>query len=446
MNRRDALKFVGISVATTAVLGNEASLKNDLSNTNGVVPVAKLPKNGKGPRIVVIGGGWSGLSVAKRLKQYVPDADVVMVEQRTSFVSCPISNLWLVGGVELEFLSHSFLDAANNNGYTYFNASVYDIDRKKRTVYTNQGSVDYEYLVIASGIDYDYSRWTKGDATLEYELRTKYPAGFQNHGEHETIKGKIKNFKGGNFILTVPGGNYRCLPAPYERACLIADYMKKNKIKGKVIVMDENPEITIKAKGFHSAFSEMYKDYITYMPGTVIEEFDLKNKKVTTDFGDDISFSDAAFYPRVRGSKLLEIAGIAKDGINKGEANIDQITYQVIGDDRVFCSGDLRPMTFSKSGNTANTEGHNVARSIASRILGTKYIWESPHTRCYSVVALKPARAIFVNTDYKWNDSDKTFTFFNAATMEDWRVKAGVDAGKALIGWGSNLYQDMFYK
>jgi NADH dehydrogenase FAD-containing subunit len=345
--------------------------------------------------------------------------------------------------VDLEFLSHSFLDAARNNGYTFFQASVYDVDRGAKKVYTNNGAISYDYLVLAPGIDYDYSAWTKGDADLEYELRTKYPAGFKTNSEHATIKDKIQNFEGGNFILTVPGGNYRCLPAPYERTCLIAEYFKKNEIEGKVLLLDENPDITIKKKGFHSAFNELYKDYVTYVPNAKIESFDLKNKKVSTEF-DTFEFADAAFYPRIRGSKLLEVAGVAKDAINKGEANIDPFTYQVKGDPHVYCAGDVRPMGFSKSGNTSNTEGLVVARSIADAIAGKKNVWKSPHTTCYSAVAAKPISAISVNADYSWSKEKKSFGFFNVSTSEDWHDAVGTNTGKSLIEWAKGSYRDMF--
>ena len=92
--------------------------------------------------------------------------DVVLIEQRAHFVSCPISNLWLVGAVDLEFLTHSYLDAAVNNGYTFFNATVHNVDKKAKIVYTNEGTVNYDYLVLAPGIDYDYEAWTKGDTVI----------------------------------------------------------------------------------------------------------------------------------------------------------------------------------------------------------------------------------------------------------------------------------------
>jgi NADH dehydrogenase FAD-containing subunit len=224
---------------------------------------------------------------------------------------------------------------------------------------------------------------------------------------------------------------------------LIAEYFKKNEIEGKVLLLDENPDITIKKKGFHSAFNELYKDYVTYVPNAKIESFDLKNKKVSTEF-DTFEFADAAFYPRIRGSKLLEVAGVAKDAINKGEANIDPFTYQVKGDPHVYCAGDVRPMGFSKSGNTSNTEGLVVARSIADAIAGKKNVWKSPHTTCYSAVAAKPISAISVNADYSWSKEKKSFGFFNASTSEDWHDAVGTNTGKSLIEWAKGSYRDMF--
>ena len=442
--RRSVLKLGAVAAAATTIGTVGASASTMHTSTNSVLnEKVNLPKNGNGKKVVIVGGGWSGLSVAKRLKQFVPDADVILVEQRAHFVSCPISNLWLADEVNLEFLTHSYLDAANNNGYTFVNANVHDVNRTKKAIYTNIGMIDYDYLVLAPGIDYDYSAWTKGDANLEYALRTQYPAGFKTHSEHQTIKEKVQSFKGGNFILTCPSGNYRCLPAPYERTCLIADYMKKNNIKGKVILLDENADITIKKKGFHSAFDEMYKDYVQYVPNAKIEKFDLKNKVVYTEF-DEFSFEDAAFYPHVRGGKLLEVAGVAKDAINKMEADINVFTYQVNGDPSVFCSGDVRPMAFSKSGNTSNTEGHVVARSVADAILGKKNIWTTPHTTCFSAVGTKPLRAISVDADYAYNKKSHVFGFANASTNENWKAGNGRDNGQSLLAWAEGMYADMF--
>ena len=446
ISRRDMLKLGGVAAASAALSGCSAaksgSAKPNVAKAG--IKMAPIPK-AKGPRVVVVGGGWSGLSIAKYVKKFAPKADVVLIERRASFMSCPVSNLWLVGLVDLEFLTHDYLQAARNNNYTFLNAMVHDVDRDSKLVFTNEGAVKYDYLVLSPGIDYDYSRWTHGDVEMENRLRTQYPAGFIPGSEHLTLKTKVQDFEEGNFVLTVPGGNYRCLPAPYERACLIAWYMKKEQIPGKVILLDENPDITIKKDGFHSAFDKLYKDYIEYLPSSTITKIDLDKKRIETELGEEIDFADAALYPRVRGGKILEIAGVAKDSVfNKAEADIDPFTYQTREDPNIYCAGDVRPMGFSKSGNTANSEGHIVAKMIAARINGKEVTWQSPLTVCYSAVAGDPVRAISVNAQYKYNEKKHAFEFYKASTNEVWDGMTGIKNGRGLFEWAKGMYRDMF--
>ncbi len=452
MNRRDILKYSAISAAAatlTACTNNPKPAEcpkpaEGPKPAVGMGSTAPLPK-AKGPRVVIVGGGWSGLSIAKYTKKFAPNADVVLVEQRTEFVSCPISNLYLVGAVDLQFLTHDYLQAARENKYTYFNAAAVGIDKANKIIKTTNGDIEYDYLVLSPGIDYDYSPW-KVDLETEQRLRTDYPAGFMSPSEHMTIKSKLEDFEGGNFIITVPGGNYRCLPAPYERACLIADYFKKNNVDGKVLILDANPDITIKAEGFHSAYNEMYKDYVKYVPSAPIMSIDLENKKViASELEDEYEFADAAFYPHVRGGKLLEVCGVAKDNaFNKMEGNIDPFTYEVIGEKNIFVAGDARPMGYSKSGNTSNSEGHYLGKLIAERITDNKDIaWKSPLTVCYSAVAADPIRAISVRAEYEFKG--KTLAgFTNVELSQEWRGQTGLNNGKALMEWANGMYRDMF--
>jgi len=441
ISRREALTLSGLAVASSAISGcsNSSNPKPETKSTNDYkAPIAES----KNPRVVVVGGGWSGLSVAKYTKIFAPHSDVILVEQRYEFVSCPVSNLWLVDKVELEYLTHDYLQAARENNYTFFHAAAVGIDKENRILKTSDGDIQYDYLVFSPGIDYDYSRWTK-DIAFETRLRQDYPAGFISGSEHITLKNKIKNFKGGNFILTVPSGNYRCLPAPYERACIIADYFKQNKLNAKVILLDENNSITIKEKGFQSAFDELYADYLEYHPGSVIHKIDLDNKMVHTEF-DEFEFEDASFYPHVRGAKILERVGFAKDAKNKLEANINPLTYEIVGEKNIFAAGDCRPMGFSKSGNTSNSEGHHVAELVAQRINKTaKVAWEPPTTTCFSAVAIAPERAIYIYTQYSYSKADKTFDFAGTLSSEDWK-RDGIVNADSLYDWADTLYSDMF--
>ncbi|MEA3553430.1 MAG: FAD/NAD(P)-binding oxidoreductase, partial [Campylobacterota bacterium] len=251
ISRRDALKLTTVLAVSTAIPGCAVTQSDQLTNKN-------LKK--KRTRVVIVGGGWSGLSIAKNLKDFSPSTDVILVEKKDKFISCPMSNLWLVDRVSTEFITHDYLEASKNYNYTFFHAEATGMDKEKKILFTSKGDLNYDYIVFAPGIDYDYSSITE-DIELENKLRQEYPAGFKAGNEHQILKDKIHNFKGGNFVMTVPSGNYRCLPAPYERACLVADFFKSKKLKAKVLLLDANNDITIKQEGFHSAFEELYGEY-----------------------------------------------------------------------------------------------------------------------------------------------------------------------------------------
>ena len=439
--RRDFIKLTGLVTAATST-GLGASLtqavESKASIGKNLLAAASLPK-AKGARVVVVGGGWSGLTIAKYLKKEHPKFDVVMIEKRAMFMSCPISNLWLADVVNLEFLHRSFLDAARNGGYTFFNATVVDVDRNSRKVYTEQGYVKYDYLVLAPGIDYDYASIGVTSPEDEYALKTQYPAGFMPGSEHISIKNKLAGFEGGVFLLTVPGGNYRCLPGPYERACMVSAIFKKEKIKGKVILLDANPDITIKKDGFHAAFKQLYNGILEYHNSAEIRSVNVAAREVKTEF-DTFKFDDAAIYPRIRGARLIEQLGMVDPHSMQKEANIDQLKYHLIGDEHVYITGDSRPMPFSKSGNTSNSEGKFVAKLIAAHAMGKDIKWQSPHTVCYSGVSIDPLESISVDAHYKYDPKEKSFAFDKVQLFEKWDTARG----EANLEWARGLYRDMF--
>jgi len=105
-------------------------------------------------------------------------------------------------------------------------------------------------------------------------------------------------------------------------------------------------------------------------------------------------------------------------------------------------------MGFSKSGNTANTEGKIVAANIIKYLGGqelSRKTWSSPLTVCFSAVSANPdLRAISVHAEYAYNDANKAFAFANAGMNEKWDGSEGLDGGKGLKEWGKGLYRDLF--
>ena len=439
LSRRGFFKLSGALAATTAVAGMAATAPAQAAmvGNNGKAPLPKA----KGPRLVIVGGGTSGLTIAKYAKREYAKFDVVLVEKRDMYSSCFGSNMWYAGVVNLEFLAaHSFLDAAVNNKYTYFNATCTGLDRAGKKLMTDRGEIDYDFLVIAPGISYDYSRIGVTDPETTFALRQQYPGGFISPTEHVTLRDKVVGFEGGTFVVTVPGGNYRCLPGPYERACMIASAFKKSKVKGKVLVLDHNAKPTIKAEGFLTAFSELYKDVIEYKPSSEIKGVDVDKKIIKTEF-DSIKFDDAAIYPGVRGSHLIEALGLVDPKSPQKEALVDPLKYNVVGDPHVYVTGDSRPQPFSKSANTANTEGKYVAKVLAARAQGKDIDWYSPETICFSMVNANPLEAISVDAGYL-NNPAKGFGFNMATIKMD--EKRDAAKGRACIEWAKGMYRDLF--
>ena len=149
---------------------------------------------------------------------------------------------------------------------------------------------------------------------------------------------------------------------------------------------------------------------------------------------------------RVKATKILEDIGIAKDTVfNRLEGNINGLTYEAIGERNIFICGDARPMGFSKSGNTSSTEGLYVAKLVVNKINRGKTIpWESPTTLCFSAVSTNPERAIFVNSQYAYNEKKKTFGFATPKMSEVWKGNEGLENAKAQYDWADALYSYMF--
>jgi sulfide dehydrogenase [flavocytochrome c] flavoprotein subunit len=436
LGRRQFLKLsagstlVAAAATTGAMTTPAAAAISGRTNRPADLPAAT------GPRCVVVGGGASGATMAKYLKRENPKFDVVMVEPNSTYMSCFLSNLWLDDLINLETLQHSFCDAANANNYVWLQGMLIDLDRQKKRAFTSAGYIDYQYIVLAPGIDYNYASIGIKDPAMEIACAQKFPAGFKPGSEHLSIKTKLANFESGIFLTTVPVGNYRCLPAPYERACLIADYFKKNKIKGKVVLLDPGDKpFAPKAPGFLAAFHELYKDILEYHPSTMIKSVDPMKKTVTTEF-DTFKFTDAAIYPRVRAAKLIEDLGLSNPKSPQMEADIDVYKYFAKGDRTCYVTGDCRPMPFSKSGNTSNSEAHYVAKVIVAHEAGKDIDWVSPQTICYSMVNGKPEEAIMVKAKY----DRKTFGFTDVQLDN----KRSTALGKATHEWGAGLYRDMF--
>lgn len=441
INRRTFLQASAALATLTSAAGSGFASANPGTVAIGGVfsSPASLPRK-KGPRVVVVGGGWSGLTMAKYLKKNDPQLDVVLLDKNEQFVSHPLSNAWLADQIQLDFLTHSYVEAARNNQYLYLNAMAIDLDRVSKTLVTTAGTIAYDYLVVAPGIDYDYASIGVDNPDDEYQLRMQYPAGFISASEIMAIKHKVHHFQGGTLVMTVPTGNYRCMAAPYERACMAAALMKQQNIKGEILLLDGNADITIKGEGFKRAFAEYYPDIIRYEPSAQITAINVQEREIETEF-DNYSFDEAVIYPPVRASRIIEDFGLMDENSLQKEAAIDPFKYHLMDDEYVYVTGDSRSQPFSKSGNTAHSEARYVAEVIIAHARGKEIAWRSPQTMCFSGVKIDPLESMSVIAFYKYDGAEQGFAFDRVHLMEKWSRRGG----QAGLAWAEGMYRDMFY-
>lgn len=359
-----------------------------------------------GRRAVIIGGGWGGLAAARTLREQAPELEVVVVEKEAAFWSNPLSNLWLVGLNDGGQLTRDLGTAAKTYGYRLVTAEVTAIDRERRQVVTAAGPLAYDWLILAVGIRHDYSAWFGDDQAAADHCRQRFPAAFTGRGEAQTLKNKIASFTGGDWVLTVPPMPYRCPPAPYERAGLLAWHLEKRGLPGKIHVLDPNPA----ALGFDRIFKNAYRERINYLPQARILHLDPFKQVVTTDF-DSIPFAEACLLPPQQAGDLAWQADlIGKDGAGKstGWAAIDPVDLHAPGDDRIYLVGDLVDKAsllfghYPKTGQMAVRQGHIAAQAIAARSRGREPEKQLPDSTCYVVARAEPRELMRIDTHYRF--------------------------------------------
>jgi len=356
------------------------------------------------PRVVIVGGGWGGLAAAARLCRLAPQLDLSLVEPAPVFRSLPLSNAWLVGRAAEALAPRQHAALAAGMGYRLLPTAATAIDRERRQVHTAQGALGYDWLVLAAGIRYDYAPWLGDDAAAIAAVRRDFPAGYVA-GELDALKRKLEAFRGGDLLMTVPPGPARCPPAPYERAVMIAWWLKSRRIPGRLTLVDAGGGM----QRFNRVFAERYPGQIRHLTHATVKSLDPFRKTLDTEF-DELRFDDAIIIPPQAASGLLRQAGLLERdaaGAPGPWAAFDPLQLHAIGDERVFLVGDLlgraSPLfgAYPKSAHMAVRLGQIAADGIAARLRGVAPAPTLPDSSCFVHTDAEPAEALRIEASYR---------------------------------------------
>ena len=316
------------------MISRRTFLKSSLFFSSTLIPINSL-RAAKNAHVVIVGAGWGGLSAAKTLRNLNKSVKITIIEKEKNFKSCPISN-WVIGQIkDMKDITFSYDLFIKNNDINFITDSVSNIDTTKQSITLKDTKIKYDKLIVSPGVKLEYEKITGLQNALQSNsVFTAWKAG----EETKLFSNQIKNIKDNNkIIITIPLSPYRCPPGPYERASLIANYIKNNNIKSKVLVLDANQKIVSKGKLFSKAWAELYPDIIEYKIDSKINEINLKEKTVFTEF-DEYKFDLANIIPPQRAPDLLKYAGLVED--QKRWASVNSYDFSSKLSNNVYIIGD----------------------------------------------------------------------------------------------------------
>ncbi len=427
INRRNFVKLAGYGLG--------------LSLANASFPAFSRASKPPIGRVVIIGGGYAGATAAKYLRLWsLGGIEVVVVEKNKQFVSCPLSNLVLGGSKSINELTFGYDALKANHGIQWVQDEVTAIDVTSKKVTMLRGSLSYDRLIIAPGVEFIYDDLPMlASAEAQQKIPHAWKAGWQTVNLHQQLAAMPD---GGVFVMNVPKAPYRCPPGPYERAAQVAYYLKNNKPNSKVILLDANAEIISKKGLFTKVFNDMYAGIIDYRPNNTLVDIDVATKTVKTEF-DTVRADVLNIIPPQRAGKPAQITTIngqliGLNNIDKRWCEVDFLSYESKLAPNVHVIGDAVSAALPKSAHMASNQAKVCASAIVQLMAG-----QAPEptpvfaNTCYSYVTDKSA--MHVANVYRYDEAKKIMVSAEGGGVS---VSPSEKEGAYAVAWAQNIWAD----
>lgn len=388
-------------------------------------------------RVVVIGGGFGGATAARYLRLWGGNVDVTLIERNAGFISCPISNLVIGGHKQMADITRGY-DGLKALGVKFAQGDVVAIDAAARTVRLADGSaLPYDRVVLSPGIDFMLDGIGGLKAALDSgQVLHSWKAGPQTVALRKQL---LDLPDGGVVAMSIPKAPYRCPPGPYERACMIASYLKVAKPKSKLLVLDANPEIQSKKALFEKAFKQHYDGLLEYRANAELKEVANGGKLAKLEF-EDVKADLLNVIPPQRAADLAVKAGVVN--INQRWAGVNWLSMESTAVPGVHVLGDATfpGPAMPKSGHMANQQAKLAAAAIIQLLKG-EAVNPAPvlMNTCYSFVTARDV--IHVASVHQYDAADKV--------LKPVPGSGGVSAaanqleGGYALSWAQNIWDDM---
>jgi sulfide dehydrogenase [flavocytochrome c] flavoprotein subunit len=334
-------------------------------------------------RVVVVGGGFGGATAARTLKALEPKLTVTLVEPNPVFTACPFSNNVLAALREIAQQQFGY-DGVQKAGVVLAQTSATAVDASGKTVTLGDGSkLAYDRLVLSPGIDINWGALPGYDEVAAEKMPHAWKAGAQTVLLRQQLQAMDD---GGLVIISSPANPFRCPPGPYERASLIAYWLKIWKPRSKLLILDSKDAFS-KQRLFQNAWAQMYPgliEWVSLSQGGKVTAVDAASLTVVTDFARHKA-AVANIIPPQKAGTIAQKAGVAD---RTGWCPVEPVAFESTLQPGVHVIGDSAIMGgMPKSAFAANAQAKVCAAAIVELLAGRKPVDPILINTCYSLVA-----------------------------------------------------------
>ena len=426
---------------------NQSTAAAGLTLGAGLIPFAARAASFS---VVVVGGGMAGAAVAKFIRLWSKgEISVVLIEKDASYVSNILSNEVVTGKrASVNSLVYSYTALTTKYGVQRIQGMVTGIDdiNKSVTYETAAGSavLTYDRLVLAPGVDFDLMPGMTSASQYDSIVPHAWKAGAQTTLLRSQLLA-MPDWQ--NVVITVPLAPFRCPPGPYERACVIADWLRSRKPNSKVVVLDANLEIQAQKANFQNAFNGAYGYRVDYRSGCTVTQLQLvagaHNVTYTRNGATDaVAAAVLNPIPPQRAPGLLAGSGL----LNGKFAPVNLLTYESTLKPGIHVIGDACISGMPKAGHIGNQEAKTCANAIVNALKGSLYALEetSPvlNSACYT--PLTSARATWLSAVYQYANGVMVPSTENGVTQPRVATSATTGNYEDMEKWFATLMGDTF--
>lgn len=474
MQRREFVKYLTAGTAGQFVLPAAAA------------QAAITPLN-----VVIIGGGMAGATAAKYLRVWARklaiDAyvTVTLIDQYDGYTSNIMSNMVLTGEKSLSSLKYSYSSLVSKYGVNFKQATVTSVDLANgwvkgklpgsSTIVTLNGTA-FNKLILAAGIDFDYTGIGINLNGLYGSVADAAPHAWQAGPQTTTLRNQLVNLTAGNHVaITMPPSPYRCPPGPYERACVLADWLRVKKPGSKLYLYDPNQTSDgrppVEPNNFGNAFANIHTNLV-YVQNAKLASMTVQasgtKKMKTLSFVPNAAASGPKAISTNTTSVKMEVvnlipkmqAGALARSVLGGVSGLDSDSRWALVDEKTYQSpvpnvyviGDsIKSANQPKAGHIGNQQAKVCADAILREFSSVAF-YDAPVTNsaCFTPVTTSyntkyGAMASWLTATFRYGqDTDQLYRMLKVSTNIESPGAASKDNFESMGKWFSSLMQDVF--